>query len=45
MMFSLIVFVGVEVPKIELVFGIIGATAGNLLALILPATFYIKLAN
>ena len=45
MMFSLIVFVGIEVPKIEIVFGIIGATAGNLLSLILPAAFYIRLAN
>jgi hypothetical protein len=45
MMFMLIVFVGIEIPTIELVFGMIGATAGNLLALILPAAFYITLAN
>ena len=44
-MFFVIIIAGVAVPGIEIVFGLIGATAGNFLALLLPAAFYLKLSR
>ena len=38
-------FLAVKVDGIEDVFGIVGATSGNLVAFILPGAFYLKVAH
>jgi len=44
-LFCFIVILGAKATSIDIVFGVIGATSGSIISLILPGLFYIKLTT
>ena len=45
LLLSIIVFFTIVIPDIKVVFSMVGVTAGNLVAFILPGAFYLKIIS